>query len=290
MQRICIRGLKQVFLHGGGSWLVAGPWLLVLGLMPGGVAGDAALIGPRCCGRREAAVVGTGVVRRVVVLVGLLLVLSGCGAGPGDAAVAPPPGDRVHAGYAQYVDSVPIADGYMREIEGTLQYGGARVDVVRRILDDRVITAGEMNDLESKVVGCYAKYGFQPNRDYWFTKGSGIDIYNNVSMSVDDSRISDIENECEAANGYELVVSYYYQALYNPEDIDLDPYRFECYREHGLVDGSMSFDEFNRVRKAGGNPYVNGNPTGLKDSRFPVWDTCWTDPLHNIANSPLKDR
>ena len=234
--------------------------------------------------------VGMGVVRRVVVLVGLLLTLSGCGIGSSDAGVAPPPGDRVRAEYAQYVDSVPIADGYMREIAVSLQYGGARVDVVRKILDDRVVTAGEMNDLEGRAVGCFAKYGFQPNRDYWFYKDGGVGVSNERTMPGDDPRVKSAFRECTLDTGYDLVVSYYYQALYNPEDIDLDPYRFQCVQEHGLVDGSMSFDEFNRVRRSGGNPYVNGNPTGSKDSRFPVWDACWTDPLHNISNSPLKNR
>ena len=48
----CVCLCEWVDLHGGGSWLVAGLWLLVLGLMSGGVAGDAAMIGLRCCGRK----------------------------------------------------------------------------------------------------------------------------------------------------------------------------------------------------------------------------------------------
>ena len=70
----------------------------------------------------------------------------------------------------------------MRKIEVSLQRGGAYVDVVRAVLDDRVITAGEMNDLEGRAVGCYAKYGFQPNRDYWFYKDGGVGVSNGDTM------------------------------------------------------------------------------------------------------------
>ena len=220
-----------------------------------------------------------------------MIALAGCGgdAGRGQEADRGAVLNGMRSTYAQYADSVEINASRRSQIDYMLERNKQGKDVVESVLSDNVITADEMNDVERQAVGCFARYGYKINVDYWLAKGGGIGAGNEKTMPVGDPKVQDIQAECESGTGYNILVNAYYSAYYNPDDIDLDPYRFQCFVEHDLVDESMSYDEFNRLRRESKNPYI-GNPQSYGSPVHDVWFSCTSDPLHNISNSPLKKR
>lgn len=214
------------------------------------------------------------------------LMCAGCGASPSDGGeVTRAAPNNTRTTYAQYTDSVFVNDAYMQEINGVLAMRDDNADVAHAVLADRTITAEEMNELENNEIACFAQYGWKPNVDYWFSQDGGVTaLYIGDKSNEEALRISDL---CDTSTGYALLVMYYYQALYNPDNIDLRPYVFQCFQEHGLVDKSMTYDEYGRVLAAGKDPLI-GDPRRSTSSTHPIWETCSSDPLHNIANSPLN--
>ncbi|KAA8821944.1 hypothetical protein [Bifidobacterium vespertilionis] len=226
--------------------------------------------------------------RRLLVLVSMLVLLcTSCGSNDNAIINQDSLLNGMRSTYGQYTDSVLVNNTYKNEINYQLQHNELARDAVQEIMSDSVITADEMNDLERQTVGCFAKYGYKVNVDYWFAKGGGVSAMKIKTMPPNTPKMNSIEDECESANGYSIIVYAYYKALYNPDDIDLNPYRFQCYQEHDLVDKDMSYDEFNRQRNENKNPFI-GNPQSYGSSVHDVWFSCTSDPLHNISNSPLK--
>lgn len=224
--------------------------------------------------------------KRLGWLLAVVVLLSGCGgpveAGKGDDGTL----DNMRSGYAQYVDSVPINASYRKQIAGALDHDSSGKDVIEQVLADGIIDPGEMNDVERQMVGCFSDRGYEVNVDYWLAKDGGFAASNAATMPASDERVQDAIRQCESSTGYGILVYYYNQASRNPDDIDLDPYVFQCFREHGLVDAGLAYDEFRRIGEQGGNPLV-GDPARSDSSKHQDWEMCVSDPLHNVADSPL---
>ena len=221
--------------------------------------------------------------RRMLPLLCIVALCAGCNGTTTSENVHPVP-SNMRSTYASYTDSVYVNDAYMQEIEGTLAYGGSNADVVHHILSDRMISSQEINELERQTISCFAEYGWTVNVDYWFALSGPVTAVN-ASRNSDIDKIGEIESRCQNDNGYDLLVIYYYKALYNPDNIDLKPYTFQCFQEHGLADKTMTYDEYNRLREQGKDPLI-GDPARSTSSQHAIWNTCWDDPLHNISSPP----
>lgn len=92
-------------------------------------------------------------------------------------------------------------------------------------------------------------------------------------------------SECEDGTGWAPIRSIYYDAYANPDAIDLGPYQYQCYVEHGVLNGEYaSYEEFDRAW----NDPNRDQPVFKVDRRSQdVVEKCTSDPLHNISNSPL---
>ena len=211
-----------------------------------------------------------------------LFALCGCSTTPEQqtASAGQPFGTRTE--YANHTDSVTVSPAWKAQIDNALTPPSAYAsggDTVNAVLSDGIISSNEMNALEREAVGCYAQHGMQANRDYWFSAHEGIATFLNGKYN------QDYETECEIASGYELTTSYYYDIRRNPDQIDLGPYIFQCYQEHGLADKPMTYDEYNRLKSEGREPLI-GDPARSTSSQHAIWNTCWDDPLHNISSPP----
>lgn len=187
------------------------------------------------------------------------------------------------ANYGEFSDSVTVSRAYLEQIQektGQSSYRSGR-ERVNAIVSDGTITADEINELERSVVGCYAQHGLKANEDYWFTDGGGINIWKGQE------RNDEFVKECEIDSGYQLLIYYYYMIDRNPDNIDLEPYRYQCYKEHDLLMQPYSYEDYERLRLQGdGTPLLKGGTSG--DPTTLMVNKCTDDPLHNIADSPLK--
>lgn len=215
-----------------------------------------------------------------------VICISGCGsvvnnAGSTTSTNDAPYGARAH--YGEFSDSVTISNAYLQQIQEKVGQNAYRSgkERVNTIVSDGKITADEINELERYVVGCYAQHDLQVNKDYWFTDGGGINIWKGQE------RNGDFVKECEINSGYQLLIYYYYLIDRNPDNIDLEPYRYQCYQEHDLLMQPYSYEDYERLRlQSNGTPLLKGGTSG--DPTTLMVAKCTDDPLHNIANSPLK--
>ena len=241
------------------------------------------------------------VVRRVAVLVGLLLVLSGCGVGSvgsagGEGSVASDGSIRlehvmdgyqsVYMGYERSVEVGPAWRQYIDRIMSSKAASGSagEVDAMRAVLADGVITADEMNDLESRALGCFAKYGYKPGVNLYLSEDGGGLAMNDEGHSNEETFA--ISNECIYDNGYGELKRLYHEMWWNPDNVDLGPYRFRCYQEHGFLLEDYSYEEYERLRSS--QRVLKEIPRSGSQSE--LMDACTIDPLHNISDSPLKGR
>lgn len=227
-----------------------------------------------------------------------LALCAGCGgATSGAATPSDIPSDALMQGvrstYGQYEHTVTLIPAYRQQIEEELQrnvYRGGS-EPVEAVIADNVITADEMDELERGVVACYAKYDLQPNVDYYFNEfGTGMHHWDlsHHDFLRDPERINQLELECEFDSGYSVVTQYYWQAYTNPDNIDIKPYQYQCFKEHDLLAMDLpTYEDYLRAyngQRSG--PLVKGmlSTTPLINAQV---ERCDSDPLHNIANSPL---
>lgn len=224
-------------------------------------------------------------ISRIVAAITAIAMLPGCSADERrPSAVDAPAHARI--AYAQHSNSVYINKTYADQIEGILQYGNDNATVVHTVLNDQMITADEINELERNAVSCFAQYGYQVNVDYWFAEDGGVNAGNATTMPPDSEQVRQASDDCEGDTGYGLLIYYYYKALYNPDNIDLEPYRFQCYQQHAVIRKEMTFEEYKQLMASGNSPIASASKAGGSTSRDYI--ICSRDPLHNISSPPTQ--
>ncbi|NEG77987.1 hypothetical protein [Bifidobacterium avesanii] len=189
--------------------------------------------------------------------------------------------------YAQFTADMTLSPAYMQRINNELAAGTNKRghEAVHAVVDDGVITADEMNEAERRMVGCYAKYGYEVNRDYWLGDYGGLSPF--VKKSEDTwEHVDEIRAECEDDTGWGWVSQYYWAVYTNPENIDLGPYQYQCLKEKGmLLKDYPSYEDFKRDWENPGNnePVINSSKSA---QAFDARAKCFSDPLHNISNAP----
>ncbi|MBW3077793.1 hypothetical protein [Bifidobacterium simiiventris] len=231
-----------------------------------------------------------------------VLCCSGCGATVvgGDGGAAPsaeangsvkvdegsaPSGTQLT--YMGYTDTVTLTDSYVATLKDDAAWTHA--DFIREVIADRRITADEMNEAERRSINCYAQYGLKVGVDYWFGDNGGGLVEKENDRYTQEQR-ADISTTCGLDTGYESIKEVYYQAVRNPDDVDLEPYRFQCYQEQGLLDAGYTYDEFERLVDNGTSPLSDYDSLDEASPTKRQLDQCVNDPLHHIAHSPLTGR
>ena len=245
--------------------------------------------------------IGIGRVACGAALVLCCVALSGCSVGSvgsagGEGSVAADGSIRlehvmdgyqsVYMGYEHSVEAGPAWQKYIDGIMSSKAASGAagETDAMRAVLADGVITADEMNDLESRALGCFAKYGYKPGVNLYLSEDGGGGAINDETRSVEETLA--ISDECIYDNGYGDLKHLYYSMWWNPDNVDLEPYRFRCYQEHGFLLEDYSYEEYERLKSS--RRVLREVPRSGSQSDLML--ACGIDPLHNISDSPLKGR
>ncbi|RSX49003.1 hypothetical protein [Bifidobacterium callimiconis] len=148
---------------------------------------------------------------------------------------------------------------------------------VDSVTTDGNITADEMNAAEQRAVDCFAGHGMTANRDYWFGLDGGL-VTDPHGTVADDNAVSD---ECMYGNGYEALRTSYLDAVRNPDGVDLDPYRLQCYKDYKLVDQDYSYEQYQRDQDSGQSRLNSVDPA---TPAYRDYVECLTDPLHTMTS------
>ena len=232
-----------------------------------------------------------GGVRRllcVVVAACVLCSAAACGTGKGaekselksDAGDSGAPFDA-RTSYMDFTHDVRLNATYMGKLREALQGWDINdMDYINEILKDSVITADEMNDLERKTNGCFERHGYELGKNLWYNDNGSVAV--DVIGGPDNfDDFNEIEIQCAYDNGYTKIKEYYTDAYRNPDNVDLGPYSFQCYKDYGLIAQDYSYEKFEQGLDKGESPL-----SGLTPGTKPHDDFlhCTDDPLHYMKS------
>ena len=236
------------------------------------------------------------VVRGVGAVACLVLVvcMAAC-AGGGSADSAPSPsvpgsvvvdGGSAPAGapteFMAYTEDAVIANPeYMNDLRK--QADSLDSDYIRQVIADGVISAAEMNDAEHRAIECHAGHGQKLGVDYWLGEGGGE--ITTVSDDFTQDEILAIQTECDTNTGYEALANEYVQAVANPDAIDLEPYQVQCFKDYGLLDPSVTYQQYMDDLMSNQHKLTPNMPTKESDPGYQDAIHCIEDPLHYMKSS-----
>lgn len=188
--------------------------------------------------------------------------------------------------YMAYTDDVRLNASAMKDIRDALDepHNAQARDVIDQVLADGVISAEEMNDVERRAVTCLAdRYGLELGSTVYIRDTGGLSF----DMShVPKDQVGQVASVCMDDTGYTVIGTYYSAGYSNPDNVDLEPYRYQCYKEHDLLAKDYSYEEYERLKGNSPVPLLKGGTS--TDPLTAKVLACVSDPLHNITNSPLK--
>ncbi|WP_143248876.1 hypothetical protein [Bifidobacterium tissieri] len=190
-------------------------------------------------------------------------------------------GTDVQTAYAAYTQNATLGD-HARQVLGERVASTPNIDktYVDSVTADGTITADEMNDAEQRAVDCFAGHDMTAGKDYWFGLDSGLVTDASKNTPAEDNAIS---TACMDTNGYNALRATYLDAVRNPDGVDLEPYRFQCYKDYKLIDTSVSYDEYTKDQDSG-KSLLNAVDPATPSYRDYV--ECFTDPLHHMTSDP----
>ena len=223
-------------------------------------------------------------------IVSILLVSSSAGCGSSESVAtasqnggitvsSAPKGSDAQTEYMSYTQTAELNDSYLIQLKNELSMSNVDMDFVNAVIEDHVITADEMNESERRAISCLSKYDMKPGENFWFIKNGGI-ITNAADHTPEESH--QITNECLDDTAYSALKNVYLGAVRNPDNIDLEPYRFQCYKDYKLIDQDYSYEQFKQELDNGKSPL-----SYIRSSSTPGYDDfmeCVTDPLHHMKS------
>lgn len=200
------------------------------------------------------------------------------GTSPSDGAPAAGQGGFGRPSVTYSVDA-PLNQAYgdaLRDrAERMLRDGGH--ELLDAVIADGTISADEINEMQRRVIGCYADF------DLVFTdEGSGQATIGTASGEpLTEGQSRKAQAQCDGIEGqFNLLATTYYQAVRNPDNADYDPYVLQCLQDHGILDRSYTLEQY----KYDARNHV-GPVFGLDDDGSdPQVALCQFDPLGNVGD------
>lgn len=171
-----------------------------------------------------------------------------------------------------YTSDAKLNPYYADSLNVKMKRMAANPDIMKAILSDNVISADELNELQRRVVGCYADFGL-----VYVDLGEGQSQIGTASgrpMGPDSTSKADAQ--CQDLNyQFNVLATTYYQSIRNPDHADLTPYIVQCLQEHGIVGQTYTADDYRRDQKTQTGPVFG------KDAFDAQTHACQSDPLNN---------
>lgn len=178
--------------------------------------------------------------------------------------------------YMAYTQTADLSKGdYFKQVQDNMAEMKLHSDFVNQVIADKKITGAEMNQAERQALDCASQQGLTLGVDYWLKNGGEWNIY---GRDISSYRAMDIMVTCGSNNGYETLMKAYTQAIANPDDIDLEPYRVQCYKDLKVLDPKVTYRQFEDTN------VKFTMPTSYKDPRWKDYNHCTDDPLHTMTS------
>lgn len=198
---------------------------------------------------------------------------SGANAGGGDspAVVSSLPPD---VRYGQDAD----VRNYRSDLDALAKRSGN--DFLSSIIADNTVTADEMNEAKRRMQQCYADAGY---RAVQTDESGGVALarLDGGNMEADMQATNDAQRRCETDSGYSQLVTLYFNAVRNPEHVDLAPYVVQCFIDHQLVDAQYTVADYQRDSQNRTGPYKvqDEDPESAQGRQV---TQCGRDPLGKL--------
>lgn len=168
-------------------------------------------------------------------------------------------------------------------------YNEAKTTLVKKILEDGVITEVEMNEFADVFQQCMAENGL----DWTWNENEGESIDFGMEANIDVELVNDIQMHCYNETDYLNIMPLYDRISVNPDKLNADEFNtkvLDCMKSYDLIDKDMDptyFLSFYTGVGSSEKPEYKKYLTPLEDERDPNFDldkserywACVTDPL-----------
>ncbi|KAB8294446.1 hypothetical protein DSM100685_0574 [Bifidobacterium avesanii] len=208
-----------------------------------------------------------------------LVSLTACGSGAG-ASSADGSG-RASAALPKDVSYSREADvaQYRADLDALAKRTGN--DFLSAIIADNTITADEMNEAKRRMQQCYSDLGYKAvqtddSGGIVVVRADGGDVRN------DGNALTAADKRCQTDSGYAMLTGIYFNAVRNPDRLDLVPYTVRCLIDHGIVDPSYTVQDYQRDSQNRNGPYKvqDEDPEGTQGRQV---TQCGRDPLGKLG-------
>lgn len=116
------------------------------------------------------------------------------------------------------------------------------------ILEDGVVTEGELNELKEQYDQCFIDHGYDPGSFDFDTTGAGS-VYPPSGLSEEESkawgeRTNTVQQTCDRRNGTAAIRGLVASVRMNPDNKDIRKTIVTCLIEQGLVDGGYTVNDY----------------------------------------------
>lgn len=119
-------------------------------------------------------------------------------------------------------------------------YEGAQTERGKRILEDEQVTDAEISEIRSAYASCLAQSGITATFD---SSGGGSIQY----PQGQDALAEQAQSACDKQTDYKSIEFLYEVTKSNPNNTDQVPQLVQCLVRHGLVDASMTAEEYKQI-------------------------------------------
>ncbi|WP_156103691.1 hypothetical protein [Bifidobacterium biavatii] len=123
-------------------------------------------------------------------------------------------------------------------------------ETVRKVLEDGVIDDAEQAQIESDMTKCMADLGYEWT---YIDKGDGGEAVNSTerTRNATGQESNQAKEKCGRSTGFDPLLELARQIRNNPEHKNPSEPIFDCLQRKGLIDRSITFDEYWNSIKSG---------------------------------------
>lgn len=160
-------------------------------------------------------------------------------------------------------------------------------ETVRKVLEDGIIDNAEQTQIESDMTQCMANLGYEW---IYIDKGDGGEAVNSTERTRNASgqESNQAKEKCGRSTGFDPLLELARQIRNNPEHKNPSEPIFNCLQRKGLIEKSITFDEYWNSMKSGDTSLSDKLFDKYKDPENPDYDSRQAEVFVQCTTSPQR--
>ncbi|MBW3091982.1 hypothetical protein KIH79_03235, partial [Bifidobacterium sp. 82T10] len=160
-------------------------------------------------------------------------------------------------------------------------------ETVRKVLEDGVIDDAEQAQIESDMTKCMADLGYEWT---YIDKGDGGEAVNSTerTRNATGQESNQAKEKCGRSTGFDPLLELARQIRNNPEHKNPSEPIFDCLQRKGLIDRSITFDEYWNSMKSGDTSLSDRLFDKYKDPENPDYDPQQAQTFQQCSVAPMQ--